>query len=128
VPTAVESTQNVAISFAIPLAAPLGKSGVHFVNIEDKEVFKDEVVQSAVCLGSAARPEAKPGNLCVYETALETNVPRGELEPEFFALEEGGRVGNGAGISGTIMRIFRVPAATESSIGGYGAWAVTAEE
>jgi hypothetical protein len=56
-----------------------------------------------VCLGSAEKPEAEPGNLCVYESLLESNVPREELEVEFLALRSGGnRARDATGTNGTI--------------------------
>lgn len=120
-----ESIQDVAISFAIPLEHPLGQADVHFVNTEGKEVIHDEFVQSTICSGSAGEPKAKPGNLCVYENLLETNVLREELEVQFLALESAGERSAGAGTAGTIMRIPGVPA--QPGLGGFGTWAVSAQ-
>ncbi len=123
---AVEREAAVSISFPIPLAHALAsKFSVHFVNTEDKEFAHHEFVLSTVCLGSAGKPEAKPGNLCVYENLLETNAPREELEVEFLALGADSSREAGAGTTGAIMLIPQVPAGT--GVGGFGAWAVTAE-
>ncbi len=119
---AAEGEQIVAISFSIPLEH--GVSKTHFVNIKDEEVITGELKPSIVCLGSAEKPEAQPGNLCVYENLLETNENPGELEVIFYALHsDGNRALKATGTNGTIMQIPRVPAGGQ----GYGSWAVTAE-
>jgi hypothetical protein len=119
---AAEGNQNVAISFPIPLEHGISKT--HFVNIKGEEVIAREFKPSKVCLGSAEKPEAQPGNLCVYENLLETNENPEELEGLFLALGSGGNRARGAtGTNGTIMQIPKVPAGGE----GYGSWAVTAE-
>jgi hypothetical protein len=119
---AAEGAQNVAISFPIPLEH--GVSKTHFVNIKGEEVIAREFKPSKVCLGSAEKPEAQPGNLCVYENLLETNENPEELEGLFLALGSGGnRTRDATGTTGTIMGIPRVPAGGQ----GFGSWAVTAE-
>jgi hypothetical protein len=51
---------QTAISFPIPLAAPLTKAHVHFIEFE--------ATPPAGC-SSSEKPEAEPGNLCVCASA-----------------------------------------------------------
>jgi hypothetical protein len=59
-----------AVSFGIPLAA--APVAVHYLResglepVYNKTTHTEEEVTQPACPGSAAEPEAKPGNLCVY--------------------------------------------------------------
>jgi hypothetical protein len=119
---ATEGLANVTVSFPIPLAAELGASDVHYLNKAGKEVVLGdeglEELTAANCLGSAAAPTAKAGNLCVY-AADEGNAIMYSGAITSPAHEEPGT--SGAGISGAWFRFF----ALETSE-GHGTWAVTA--
>jgi len=61
----------VPISFAIPLAAPLPESNVHFIRSGQEIIISEtteepEGVTPANCPGTAADPQADPGHLCIY--------------------------------------------------------------
>jgi hypothetical protein len=83
-PTGAGANQEYAqISFSIPLAEPLtwgeGKAGepedqVHYINPSGKEVttINTEVASHPACPGTVAKPEAMPGNLCVYASIAPT--------------------------------------------------------
>lgn len=64
---------TVAISFPIPLAAPLDATHVHIVHLEEVEVPEE-------CEGTVENPQATPGNLCLYEGAA--RLPEEEAEEE----------------------------------------------
>ena len=107
-----------AVSFAIPLAAAIDKEHVHYIGGlggVDPE-----------CPGTVDKPEAEPGNLCVYQqdaSGVEV-AQNGEAKAEIFPADgfppaAGGQLGasaTGAGIFFT---------AVEGGI-GIGTWAVTA--
>jgi Collagen triple helix repeat (20 copies) len=138
--TAPEGSAGVvgSIAFAIPLAGPLSQAHVHFVNETGSEEFvrkegNAETVATSECPGSAEKPEAEPGNLCVYQGPV--NLPffapgfasvneiveafiHNPTKPEGFFLEEG------AGSTGALLTFGR-----EGTEGGFvfGTWAVTAE-
>jgi hypothetical protein len=112
-----------ALSFAIPLAAPLGTGHVHYVNTKGKEVVLGggglEEVTSTECLGSKEVPTAEPGNLCVY-ASLEANVGsfNGLISnPGVPGQEET------AGTTGATLGVFVLG---EGNIEAGGTWAVTA--
>jgi len=100
---AASSPYYSPISFDIPLAAvPV----VSFVAVGG--------APTAACPGSAAKPQAASGNLCVYEAHL-SGVTLGALDPR----SDGGSTG--ADVYGTIITL------TTGSLGNaYGTWAVTA--
>jgi hypothetical protein len=73
-------------SFSIPLASPLGASQVHYINTAGEEVLGSffetpPVTQpSTECFGTAAKPSAEPGNLCIYTTkSLDTQSASGSI-------------------------------------------------
>jgi hypothetical protein len=70
--------------------------------------------------GSAAKPEAEPGNLCVYTGEAEPTIKAENVEfnPPAFPREVG------AGATGAVLKIF-----VEQGSAGYavGTWAVTAK-
>lgn len=96
------------LSFNIPLeSAP---SGFEFIPKEGSA--------TANCPGSAAAPEAAPGELCVYAA-----VQFGEFK-EFTSFDPGQFFTAGVGITGSILRLV---APEESGVAlAWGTWAVTA--
>jgi hypothetical protein len=114
------------ISFPIQLAAALPAGDVHFLNekLEEATVAGTKPTPAA-CPGSAAKPEAKPGNLCVY-TGFE------DEESIHFATEEiiqpgalGRKNTEGAGTTGAVLVISLLRGGSYGSY-GRGTWAVTA--
>ena len=109
-----------AISFSIPLAAALDEHHVHYIGRLS--------TGNAECPGTAEEPEAKPGNLCVYEGGVfgVKQAQPNEAEAEIFPAGRDGPKGitsqpPGAGTSGAAVLFI----AEEASIGA-GTWAVTA--
>jgi hypothetical protein len=108
-------------SFAIPLEAPLPAGSVHIINENGKElIFKpepepahDEEVESTDCGaavgGSAAHPQAAPGNLCFYVSESAGVLMLG---------------GGAVSVAGANLPVF----ITGSGPRGSGTWAVTAPE
>jgi hypothetical protein len=102
------------ISFPIQLAEALGENEVHYVTVEDVE--KGSIHQG--CSGTAEKPEAEEGNLCVFEGGLSAPVG-GATNP--FILKGGSGFVPGAGTTGAIFLI--ESEAAESRF--LGTWAVT---
>jgi hypothetical protein len=108
----------VAISFNIPLAGPLAASQVHYVTA--KEVAEGKA--PAECPGTAAKPTAKPGFLCVYEGLASENLTGHVIfVPDKGSPVVGGEIG--AGATGAGLQI----ATPEEGGLAFGTWAVTAE-
>jgi hypothetical protein len=109
------------ISFTIPLARALDGTQVHYIGGSGS--------QSSECPGTVEEPEAKPGNLCVYQSSVAIGVKRvgGEVQVEIFPANSGPKVLGGttvgAGASGALV-FFE---AEEEGV-GWGTWAVTAPE
>jgi hypothetical protein len=111
---------NLPISFTIPLAGELGSAEVHFL--------KEGEINQTGCPGSAAAPQASPGNLCIYTTVAREveNNPVTVANP---AIVKSGIVNApsnpnlipGASPVGSIL-ILSLPEASYA----YGTWAVTA--
>ena len=95
-------------SFAIPLAAPLAESQVHYIK-------KGETAPSGCTGGTAANPIAESGNLCVYAHEEE------EVESSSSGIANPDGGGKGAGTTGA-YEIFTV---TGGAGFGLGTWAVT---
>jgi hypothetical protein len=121
VPGAASSQTPTPISFPIPLAEPLqwgeGAPGepedqVHYINPSGKEVtaIKVEVVSHPACPGTVAKPEALPGNLCIYASSAPT---------------EGESAWNEAIINPTGSRPGAATAGALLLAEGRGTWAVT---
>ena len=118
-PKGLATPSVLVASFAIPLAAPLDSSHVHFINPEGEEEFglgehqKPSIV--GACLGTVAAPAATSGNLCVYAFSLNeaTSANIAILNPAG---------GEGAGRTGALQEFLL--GAGEAS--GAGTWAVTA--
>lgn len=145
-----ESVAN-AVSFVIPLAAPLDASHVHFIRKPaspgepGEEPFYNEAnkaiehrVQPA-CPGSAEAPTAEPGNLCIYTQQEENSykldlVFNAKIHPVYPAACQFGSAGhliecadsegNGADAEG-----FGLATAAEKTgpVEAFGTWAVTAK-
>jgi hypothetical protein len=109
-----------SISFAIPLAKALEEDAVHWV-------LQDE--RTNECNGSAEKPEAAPGSLCVYEaddqgkTLLTTPV----------IIRSGRSIGapeRGASTAGALLDFGEAQETNENvrTAFGNGTWAVTAPE
>jgi hypothetical protein len=104
----------IPISFTIPLAERLEASQVHWLGREES---------SAQCPGSAEKPLALPGNLCVYEY-----IALGSTSKEPPEILVPGSLGSGAGTlgagpNGAVLFFGQ----TEFDL-GWGTWAVTAPE
>jgi hypothetical protein len=114
-PTPGFFTQEASISFVIPLAEGLPAAGVHIIAVGGTGEGEGCPAGSSV-----GKPEAEPGNLCIFQDAGGFNVGTMEtLSPE--------TTDPGAGTTGTILRIH----AAESEkplIKAEGTWAVTAAE
>jgi len=109
---------RVPLSFAIPLAAGLSETKVHYLNAANEEVpSSGPPVPSTACHGTAASPSADAGNLCVYTgSSFEAKSSNGFISD---AVEN-----PGAGKSGAIVIFENL----ENGAFGLGTWAVTAEE
>jgi Collagen triple helix repeat (20 copies) len=105
--------ETAAISFTIPVTPP---PTAHYIAMETEE--KNDPTG---CKGTVAKPEALPGNLCVFalyeQDAALSGLP-------FFNPEGTGPGAPGAGKSGTVLLL---QATEEGKAFAYGDWAVTAE-
>jgi hypothetical protein len=121
---AVGTQQPAAISFPIPLAEPLAwgegiagepENQVHYINQLGKEVpsVGTELSSHPACLGTVEKPEATPGNLCIYAHIAS---PTGQNE-NITNPAGGATFGFGAATTGALLD------AAESR----GTWAVTAK-
>jgi hypothetical protein len=109
-------------SFTIPLGKPLGELEVHYVNPAGEEVIENggRTVQPplAGCPGKAAKPEATPGNFCVY-AEREEGVVSGSVNIH----QPGTPLIEGAGTTGAVED-FKVTGTQQPE--SFGTWAVTA--
>jgi hypothetical protein len=108
-----------AISFTIPLAAPLGGQEVSDVAYEGHV--------AGHCEGSFEEPTAEPGNLCVYEGPYRTNALGGLVVPDFTDVgKESGALKTGA----IVIAIPENPSGggivQQGPVFASGSWAVTA--
>jgi hypothetical protein len=115
-PTAHTNFIYVPLSFAIPLEAELEASNVHFI--------EPNATPPAGCKGNVAKPEATPGNLCVFAAVNEGNGPGNRFTPSF--LNPTGKTPAVASKTGTLIS-FEVDEAYEEAASARGTWAVTAE-
>lgn len=97
----------VPVSFAIPLAASLGESNVHYYT---------ESGFSSTCTGSGPAPTAPSGQLCVYGGGLGEDI-----NATFSAIVRAGEFEFGASKSGAILLFKEV----EDGAGAWGTFAVT---
>ncbi len=116
-----------SLSFAISLAASESVTGEPVIGEGSVHVFAEgeTATKGDGCgTGSAAKPEAEPGNLCVYSTLLEGPGFR----PEHIIIVDPALHGHlqGAGASGATLQ-FQVPGNLEESDTAEGTWAVTAK-
>jgi hypothetical protein len=131
-----EEAVTDSVSFALPLAAAPRK---HYIRINGEEAVYNKAgqnVASRECLGSAAEPTAKPGNLCVY-AATEENTLQNYFAfasvPMICSLDAAGPAGSclGNGVTSEEASRFGFGVETVSEKTGalnvYGTWAVTAE-
>lgn len=119
-----EGSVTVA-SFPIPLAVPLSPGHAHFIDEKGMEINlnREEVAPTECGSGigpevNASNPQAKPGNLCIYATALHNAKTEQEL-----IFPPGGGEGGAAGTTGAVA-IFGLIGNAQY---GWGTWAVTAE-
>lgn len=127
----------VSISFNVPLEEGLDATHVHYINAAGKEVllnettFAEEQVTPTQCgsaIGAtvnAGNPQAKPGNLCVYETfktpsAFVTSQFIVDFEHPSGAFDPAAR---GTSTAGALLFF-----GLSGSSAGWGSWAVTAPE
>jgi hypothetical protein len=110
---------RIPISFAVPLEKAIGAADVHFV--------EDRAPATTECPGSVEKPEAAPGNLCVYERIVHKLVSEANL-----TLRPSDEVGAlGAGTTGSVLTIEgkelgEGEPGVEEGANGFGTWAVTA--
>ena len=118
----------VPVSFAIPLAAPLGEGNAHFLIDNEQTKQFEEVYEtsgeffqkpSTVCLGTPEDPKAAPGSLCIYAQQLQ-GVPE---EHEHLTEVASPGDSSGVGPTGAVIRFL----GSKEEAYGFGSWAVTAE-
>ncbi len=134
-PLPVGDVLHVSVaSFTIPLATPLNGERcseepatrkepcqVHYINPHGEEVIEGgRTVQPPIaeCPGKAAKPEATPGNFCVY-AELEEGVASGSVA----IYDPGTHLIEGAGTTGAVEG-FKVTGTSQPE--SFGTWAVTA--
>ena len=118
---------HAAVSFPLPL----GKApSAHYINTNLMEDTETGEQKSTVCLGSVEKPEAKPGNVCVY-ASLENGISEVEAENKHYLHWKWGiLLVNGSGNPQVADPFgFDIAALTvaEGAVESYGSWAVTAE-
>ncbi|MGA8364243.1 MAG: hypothetical protein WB709_06955 [Solirubrobacteraceae bacterium] len=109
------SGSQTSISFTIPLGETLNEAHVHFIPFEGKGAGGGCPTES-----SASKPEAEPGNLCVF-LSFGVNIDEGSVglfNPE--VLE------SGAGKVGSVLLMHTPPEKENESMQALGTWAVTA--
>lgn len=111
----VTARAETDLSFPIPLENEIPAANVHF---EPTGGFTG--ADALACPGSAAEPEAEPGNLCVY-LAFEESTEWESLGNESIIKLDNSQLTQGASRSGAILLVF-VSAETRLR----GTWAVTA--
>lgn len=106
------------ISFAIPLAAELGESNVHLIAPAGKG---GGAGTGCPTTSSVSKPEAEPGNLCVFEGPDERNVEEIEIVNPMNDEEKK------AGTTGAILHIAPQESEVVNPIVAWGTWAVAGE-
>ncbi len=116
-----EATLLENISFAIPLAAPIGFAGVHYVTLAEQTAKS-----STECPGTAEEPSAASGQLCVYEAVI--SEPEETSVLKVTAIAPPASVGSprGAGTAGAIAFVHFAGKAEQEGAQLQGTWAVTA--
>jgi collagen triple helix repeat protein len=105
---------HFTISFPIPLSAPITASA-NTVIVTRKQVEESKVPTG--CKGSAAKPEASPGNLCVFEGGEEAPIAFSGI-----SVFNQPSAGAGAGTTGSVF----LSQTSEAGEFYQGTWAVTA--
>jgi hypothetical protein len=100
------------ISFTVPLTAPLTK--VHLI----AKGASGTGTGTCPTTSSLSKPEAEPGNLCIFE-GTDANVNEIEIVNPMDEEE------NEAGTTGVILHVH--PVETSKTVVAQGTWAVTAE-
>jgi hypothetical protein len=115
--SAAEETRPIVISFPVRLPIKLAESSVHFVTEEEQ----DKKTGPSQCSGTAEKPTAEKGSLCVYQG----DTPSGgvKLEREFVDNPWGGSEG-GVGVVGALVYINTTKSEPGETIGFV--WAVSA--
>jgi hypothetical protein len=110
--TPPNDVQNVsaAITFPIPLSAPMENSQVHFVN-------PGETAPAGCIGGTSEEPIAEPGNLCIYAAEL-------NYLSFYQVLKSGSQAGDGGASTAGAVVLFQE---TEGEAFAAGTFAVTAE-
>lgn len=105
---------QVPFSFAIPLAKALTAEAVHYINDKGEEVTEaGAVANSGACKeGTAEKPAAEPGNLCVFADTVEFGEEELFTPPVPILLTPGG--------------VLLVMQGKSAAAFGGGSWAVTA--
>jgi hypothetical protein len=115
-----------AISFEIPLKTALAEASVHFIKEEVTEAEDPSGCKGKLEISEAepTKPEAEPGNLCVFEHSGSINTNN---EGVTFASPE--TASGGASSMGTVMHIppaTKGAATNSETIGASGVWVLTA--
>jgi hypothetical protein len=113
------------ISFTIPLSEGSGSEPGYALTEKDVHLLNVGEGETAECPGTSDRPEAAPGNLCVY-TTFPGGIARSVIVPpskeKFGQLPEPAE--SGAGTNGAVVLL--EPEAGPNGYEVYGSWAVTA--
>jgi hypothetical protein len=115
---------RVPISFPIPLAA--GTPGSPVIESENVHFIAEgaTATQGEGCdTGTAEKPEAEPGNLCVYVSVFQPTVLSSEPPLSF----DPGLNAEGAGTTGASLFFFLEGHYEGGTADGSGTWAVTAK-
>jgi hypothetical protein len=126
-PVPGETHTTAPISFSIPLAA--GTPGSPVIESDDVHFIAEGATAKSgegCYTGTAAKPEAEPGNLCVYTTHLFPADQTSEIPLSF----DSGTGQEGAGTTGANLFFFisKYEGGTgEGTAEGVGTWAVTAK-
>jgi hypothetical protein len=113
-------TQNISLSFNIPLEKALDSAQVHYIDKDGNEVSEGggKVEPTPECEGTAGNPTAASGNLCIY-TGFASEIL---TWTEFITPVDSETPG-----ASPVGAIFKV-VALGSGASAWGSWAVTAEE
>ena len=107
----------VQISFTLPLAKALGAAEVNYVT---------ETGNGSTCPGTAAKPAAEPGYLCVYQTGVQGVELASGSQAAANIIDASALVPKlGAATSGAVVLFSKHE---EQEPFGYGTWAVTEAE
>jgi hypothetical protein len=119
-----QSNITTAISFPIPLAKALGEDAVHYVEAGGN---------GSTCPGNFEKPEAEPGNFCVYQREVGgVNFVVSSTLAEAFIVNTAGNA-LGAGTSGAYVNLTQQEHSGPDEVLygkaiAIGTWAVTAPE